>query len=146
MRLLTLILLVICFTGHAAAVPLNGYYKCEISPGSYQKTQGALRDYYFTDKQRHAVVLFQENRFIVLDTHPAPYQSPLLVPIQQFAMMSKEDLQEIGEDTLIYAKVLGGLAYFTPSKHRFVFGFSKRGGGNNGAYLLELLNCHKINQ
>lgn len=146
MRLLTLILLFICFTGHATVVPLNGYYKCEISPGSYQKTQGALRDYYFTDKQRHAIVLFQENRFIVLDTHPAPYQSPLLVPIQQFAMMSKEDLQEIGEDTLIYAKILGGLAYFTPSKHRFVFGFSKRGGGNNGAYLLELLNCHKINQ
>lgn len=102
-----------------------------------------MRDFYFPDKQHDAVVLFHDNRFTVLDTQPSPYLSPPLTPIKQFATMSKQDLQEIGEDTLIYAGTDNGIAYFTPSKKRFIFGLDKRYGGNNGSFLLELQNCRR---
>ena len=102
-----------------------------------------MRDFYFPDKQRESVVLFYNDRFTVLDTQPSPYHSPALTPIKQFATMSKQDLQEIGEDTLIYAGTYNGLAYFTPSQRRFVFGLNKRTGGNNGSFLLELQNCRR---
>ncbi|EPU4435398.1 hypothetical protein ACVW8M_001193 [Morganella morganii] len=144
MRLLTFLLSSsFCLSGYAAGGSLNGYYNCDIPSASYQRKQGAMRDFYFPDKQRKAVVLFHDDRFTVLDTKPAPYHSPALTPITQFATMSKQDLQEIGEDTLIYAGISNGLAYFTPSKQRFVFGLNKRGGGNNGSFLLELQNCRR---
>lgn len=143
MRLLTFLLLFVSLSGYAAGGSLNGYYKCEISSASYQRKQGAMRDFYFPDKQRESVVLFHNDRFTVLDTQPSPYHSPVLTPIKQFATMSKQDLQEIGEDTLIYAGTYNGLAYFTPSQRRFVFGLNKRTGGNNGSFLLELQNCRR---
>ncbi len=102
-----------------------------------------MRDFYFPDKQRESVVLFHRDRFTVLDTQPSPYHSPALTPIKQFATMSPQDLQEIGEDTLIYAGTFSGLAYFTPSQRRFVFGLNKRTSGNNGSFLLELQNCRR---
>lgn len=58
MRLLTFLLFFVSLSGYAAGGSLNGYYKCEISSASYQRKQGAMRDFYFPDKQRESVVLF----------------------------------------------------------------------------------------
>ncbi|KLO02681.1 hypothetical protein ABN09_07840, partial [Morganella morganii] len=53
MRLLTFLLSSsFCLSGYAAGGSLNGYYNCEISSASYQRKQGAMRDFYFPDKQR----------------------------------------------------------------------------------------------
>ncbi|WP_198023763.1 hypothetical protein [Xenorhabdus cabanillasii] len=125
-----------------AKSPHDGEYLCRVNKELNDATVKNDGMYFFSTNQGVVRVSYKNASFIIHEIKPEIFVSPKLMPVTQFGILNKEELLDIGENTLIYGGKGYGLGYFRPDKNEFFI--SKINiPGIKGAYILSLEDCVK---
>ncbi|MBD2814268.1 hypothetical protein ID850_05695 [Xenorhabdus sp. Flor] len=125
-----------------AKSPHDGEYLCRVNKELNDATVKNDGMYFFPTNQDVVRVSYKNASFIIHEIKPEIFVSPKLMPITQFGILNKEELLDIGENTLIYGGKGYGLGYFRPDKNEFFI--SKINIPDiTGAYILSLEDCVK---
>ncbi|PHM29484.1 hypothetical protein XIS1_1710001 [Xenorhabdus innexi] len=145
-RLVVIVMVVgivtVIYNNAEAKSSYDGEYLCKINKELNDATIKSGGMYFFPANLDTARVSYKNTSFIIHEIRPEVFVSPKLTPITKFGILNKQELLEIGENTLIYGGDGYGLGYFRPGKNEFFI--SKINIPNiKGAYILSLEYCVK---